>query len=196
MDADFDIDLFRPWPVAGPVAGPDEAGAAERRLTRLAHKVVLELKSAEALSPLEAYGQLLNELTLEMREQFTLFRKLRETAEGLIDGGDEAAGKQARADAKAATDAMALIVRTLEKVDSLQRQLARDRAEAQERAMGDEDIEDIKARFQRTIDDRANERAKALFERWRREAVDADGFGPAACGMAIAADAAPGPGGP
>ncbi|SMD10765.1 hypothetical protein [Rhizobium sp. RU36D] len=192
MDDEFDIGLFRPWPVAA----DGEREGQEARLARLAHKVVLELKSAEALSPLEAYGQLLNELTLEMREQFALFRKLRETAEGLIDGGDEAAGKQARADAKAATDAMALIVRTLEKVDSLQRQLARDRAEAQERAMGGEDVEEITALFHRTIDERANERAKALLKQWQREAADADCFGPAASGKAIAADAAPGAGGP
>jgi hypothetical protein len=98
---------------------------------------------------------LLNEMTAEMRDQFAAFRTLRKAAEiGASGSGDDAAAKLARADLKAATDAMSLIVRTLEKIDQLQRQFARDReqaAEDNEAAMG---LDDAKAIFLDLIEQR------------------------------------------
>ena len=88
----------------------------------------LETKSVESgILAAEELRRLLNEMMVEMHEQFSTFRRMRESAAGALSDGDEAAQKLARADVKAVTDAMSLIVRTLEKVDSLQRQLARDR---------------------------------------------------------------------
>lgn len=169
--AETDLDLFGLWPPTGErkVAQPEaKPGAmAPERLGRAVERVILELKSATMPSPLEEYRLLLNELTREMREQFALFRALREKAEAAIEDGDEAAGKLARADAKAATDAMSLIVRTLEKVDSLQRQLARDRAEAEEREAEDADHDAIAREFDRVIEARATEIAEQRLRDWR-----------------------------
>ncbi|GEO84369.1 MULTISPECIES: hypothetical protein [Alphaproteobacteria] len=166
---------------------------------RAAGAAVLEMKSAQPLSPVDRLAALLDDLTQEMREQFELFRQLRAaavailsgTAEGDSDtldeagasGVDEAAAKAARADAKAATDAIALIVRTLEKIDSLQRQLARDREDAALSSGEGEDDEAIKAELLRIIEAQAESRAKARFEAWR-----ADGEGLVAGGAVGGAD--------
>ncbi|WP_431321811.1 hypothetical protein [Rhizobium sp. YTU87027] len=96
-----------------------------------------------------------------MRDQFSAFRELRRAAEAASAGGDEGAAKLARADLKAATDAMSLIVRTLEKVDRLQRQIARDcelAAKENDTAMG---LEDAKKRFLERIDELAEQRVAA-----------------------------------
>jgi hypothetical protein len=132
--------------------------------------VMLETKSAGSDdSGREELRRLLNDMTVEMREQFSTFRRLRSTAEALLEGGDEAAQKLARADVKAATDAMSLIVRTLEKVDALQRQLARDREMEAERTADEGGYEEAKARFMKLIEDRANENAFRLYEAWKRD---------------------------
>lgn len=130
---------------------------------------VLETKSAETPAPAEELRRLLNEMTVEMREQFEGFRDMRVAAERLLESGDEAAGKLARADIKAATDAMSLIVRTLEKVDSLQRQLARDRADEAERAAEAGGYAEAKQRFIQMIGDRAHEKALRLYQTWQRD---------------------------
>ncbi|MBW8318650.1 MAG: hypothetical protein K0M49_12215 [Arenimonas sp.] len=145
--------------------GPGSGPAAD------ADAAALERKSAEGLSPLDRLAALLDDLTTEMRQQFELFRKLRVTAEKLIDGADEAAAKAARADAKAATDAIALIVRTLEKIDSLQRQLARDREEAALASGEGEDEEAIRQELLRIIENQAEARARARFAAWQCQAV-------------------------
>lgn len=128
----------------------------------------LETKSGANAAP-EDLRVLLNEMTAEMREQFAAFRELRRSAEAAASAsGDEAAAKLARADLKAATDAMSLIVRTLEKIDQLQRQFARDRElaiEENEMAMG---LEDAKTSFLKRIEERATARAWQLFEDWQR----------------------------
>ncbi|WP_377275713.1 hypothetical protein [Rhizobium sp. R86522] len=98
---------------------------------------VIEVKAAGAGDLVT----LLTEFTTEMRAQFELFRRLRAGAEILIDGADEALAKLARADIKAATDAIALIVRTLEKIDALLRQMERDRLDAEERLIEARDPE-------------------------------------------------------
>ena len=162
--------------------GPGEVGwrgAGSGPATgRAADAAALERKSAEGLSPLDRLAALLDDLTGEMRAQFELFRKLRATAEGLIDGADEAAAKAARGDAKAATDAIALIVRTLEKIDSLQRQLARDREDAALLSGEGEDEEAIRQELLRIIEIQAEARAKARFAVWQAAAE-----GPAALGI-------------
>src|SRR5690606_39784733 len=84
------------------------------------------------------------------------------------ESGDDTAGKLARADIKAATDAMSLIVRTLEKIDSLQRQLARDREDEAERAAEANGYGAAKQRFIQMIRDRADEKARRLYEEWKR----------------------------
>jgi hypothetical protein len=64
---------------------------------------------------------------------------------------------------------MSLIVRTLEKVDSLQRQLTRDRALEAERAADQGGYQEAKQRFIKMIEDRANETAWRLYEAWKRD---------------------------
>ncbi|MBP1843794.1 hypothetical protein J2046_002050 [Rhizobium petrolearium] len=116
----FDPALFGLWaerPAYGDGIVMDDEILADR-----ARGVLLEIKSAEsAIQPAEELRRLLNDMTAEMRAQFETFRDMRRSAEKALEDGDEAAQKLARADVKAATDAMSLIVRTFEKVDSLQR---------------------------------------------------------------------------
>jgi hypothetical protein len=133
--------------------------------------LVLETKSAEGaqVSAADELRRLLNEMTVEMRGQFDAFRKMRIAAEGLLAGGDETAGKLARADIKAATDAMSLIVRTLEKVDSLQRQLARDREDEAERAADASGYGEAKERLLKLIEVKAREQAALLYRDWQRD---------------------------
>lgn len=121
---------------------------------------VIEVKAAGA-GELEA---LLQEFTSEMRAQFDLFRRLRAGAESLLDGADEALAKQARADIKAATDAIALIVRTLEKIDALLRQLERDRLDAEERLIEARDPEVLRGEVQALIAARVEAEVAARLE--------------------------------
>ncbi|CDZ48351.1 hypothetical protein [Neorhizobium galegae] len=163
----FDPALFGLWTEA-PVYG-DGVVMDDSALVDAVRGVLLEIKSVEgAFSPAEELRRLLNEMTVEMRDQFSTFRRMRTAAEAALTDGDDAAQKLARADVKAATDAMSLIVRTLEKVDSLQRQLARDRDEAAERDADEGGYEEAKVRFLKMIEDRANENAYRLFEVWKR----------------------------
>ena len=127
-----------------------------------------EIKSGDGGD--EELCHLLSDMTREMRAQFDCFRALREGAgEALASPGDDAAAKGARADAKAASDAMSLIIRTLEKIDALQRQLAHDRQTAAEREAGGEDVEAARRHFLGLIDARAAEEAQRRFERFREE---------------------------
>ena len=146
-----------------------------------------ELKAAlgsEASGGAEAeFARLLEDYTLEMRAQFDLFRRLRESAEGLLDGADEALAKAARADIKAATDAIALIIRTLEKIDQLSRQLARDRAEAEERQLAETDPDRLRrsvvALIEAQVEARLEERVEAaLAARQEGLPVGQSGQGP------------------
>ncbi|WJR67663.1 hypothetical protein QTA58_02545 [Neorhizobium sp. CSC1952] len=164
----FDPALFGLWaerPVYGEGPAMDDAALADE-----VRGVLLETKSAEgAIPPAEELRGLLNEMTVEMRDQFATFRRMRALAGKALTDGDEAAQKLARADMKAATDAMSLIVRTLEKVDGLQRQLARDRELEAERAADEGGYEEAKARFMKLIEERANENAVRLYEAWKRD---------------------------
>lgn len=168
-----DLSLFGTFEVLGPPGRSQLAPA----VTAEAEAVLLELKSADRAASADELRLLLNEMTREMRAQFIAFRDLRSAADVLAAGGDEAAHKQARADLKAATDAMSLIVRTLEKVDSLQRQLARDRAEEAEKRAEDTGFEEALRHVQELIEARATE----LFHRWQEAGGDGDG-GPGGAG--------------
>ncbi|KQQ74080.1 hypothetical protein ASF70_09995 [Rhizobium sp. Leaf321] len=176
--AGFDPDLFGLW-TDEPLYDADDDVTQDAELEETVRNVLLELKSAETeLKPADELRQLLNEMTAEMRQQFGTFRMMREAASGLLSGeagdtvsadGSDAAQKLARADVKAATDAMSLIVRTLEKVDALQRQLSRDRQVEADRLADAGGYEEAKARFVRMIEDRANETAFGYFEAWKRD---------------------------
>lgn len=165
---EFDISVFGAWPPGGAGAEP-AAKVAERdapRVRRAVGRLFLELKSADRPSPVDEFQMLLNDLTAEMRDQFELFRRLRASAEALISGEDEAAAKAARADAKAATDAMALLVRTLEKIDGLQRQIVRDREAAELLAEEEGGDATIRAELRAIIDAQADARARRLLQSW------------------------------
>ncbi|MCF1451280.1 hypothetical protein FS774_01855 [Agrobacterium vitis] len=135
----------------------------------------LEIKAADLAALSDHYAGLLNELTREMSAQFEQFRLLREGAAALMEGGDEAAAKLARADLKAATEAMSVIVRTLEKIDALQRQLVRDREAEQERAGETETLDVAQARLLALVETQAEAKAALLFERWKAESLAATG---------------------
>jgi hypothetical protein len=163
----FDPGLFGSWP---PLAGRRDMwdGSSADGLGQTDH-VFLETKAAEA--PQEALRNLMNDVTGEMREQFDYFRRLRSEAEAMIGSDvDEAAAKLARADVKAATDAMSLIVRTLEKVDGLQRQLSRDRDLEAERNADRPGYEEAKKRLLELVERKANERAEIIIAERGRDA--------------------------
>lgn len=127
---------------------------------------------------------LLNDMTQEMRGQFDAFRTLREASSPLMVGeAEEAAGKLARADLKAAADAMSLIVRTLEKIDTLQRQMARDRRDAEDRNAEPQGYDDAKRHFLDLIERRAQERARLLFADWLRDGAGASAGAGAGAGL-------------
>jgi hypothetical protein len=122
---------------------------------------LIEVKAAGGGSEFE---KLLSDFTTEMRAQFDLFRRLRASAESLLDGADEGTAKLARADVKAATDAIALIARTLEKIDALSRQLERDRVDAEERQLEARDPERLRAEVEALIAARVEAAVAARLE--------------------------------
>ncbi|MFS8121403.1 hypothetical protein QD336_03180 [Rhizobium sp. BR 250] len=152
--------LYGAWPDRPVYPGEDMPEAAPETKSR-----------ADRLAPEDAarngsLRQLLNELTVEMREQFSMYRNLREASEaGLLPGSDDTDAKQARADVKIATDQLSLIVRTLERIDALQRVLAEER-----QALMDEDetdTEDYKAavaHFLKRIDELAEQKCRERLE--------------------------------
>ena len=101
-----------------------------------------------------ALEALLSDMAGEMRVQFESFRAARDEA---APGTGPAPGS--RADAKAAVEAMSVIIRTLEKIDTLQRQIARDRAEDDGDDADDAAYEQLMARLLAEIDERARERS-------------------------------------
>jgi hypothetical protein len=183
---DFDPALAGFWPVGGRQDYGGTWRSAEdgrgwgRDPTARETSAALEIKSERpALSPVEEMQALINAMTGELRAQFCLFQTIREQAEARI-GGEEAEAKAAKVDAKAAVDALALISRTMEKIDGLQRSLADALARQAEEAFDDEDYQTLLADIERRIADRAEERARQILAR-----LDGpeNGTGPPGCGL-------------
>lgn len=157
MTDDCDLSLYGEWPMTC-VYG---AGAVALETK----SVVIDDAACQPDGTIDGPDEvwrLLNEMTQEMREQFRFFRELREGAGAALEGvADDVSGKLARADVKAATDAISLIVRTLEKIDTLQRQLARDRETVAESEADNQDYEEAVAFFQRRIDELVEQKMRA-----------------------------------
>lgn len=166
METDFavDIDLFGVSPEPAVYDGLSgrradfEGGAA----------LVLDIKAegpGDAFLDMQA---MLLEMTKELRERFQRFQSQKVLAERDADAaGDEAARKVAQADAKAAIEAVSLIVRTLEKIDSLQRTLIAERIEADTGEAEDEAA--LMAEFDRLVNERVEGRMHAAKQEWMRE---------------------------
>lgn len=161
-----DLDLFgvSPEPAA-------YDGLAERRvLLEGGAAVLLDTKAAAPGDTFLDMQAMLLEMTKELRERFQRFQSQKVLAEQDADAAaDEVARKVAQTDAKAAIEAVSLIVRTLEKIDSLQRTLVSERAEAEATRGEPEDEAALRAEFDRLIEKRVKERLDAAKADWRRE---------------------------
>ena len=168
MEADFDPDVFGLWPKA-----PVYDGLREDRWERLADvadQVVLDTKAQTAGSALDDLQDMLNGMTKELKQQLQQFQVLRRAAEAtLAEEGGEIDRKTVQADAKASLEAMSLIIRTLEKIDSLQRTIAHDRQAEADRT--DENLEALVAEFDARVERRAGE----LFRQRWAEGKSAEG---------------------
>jgi hypothetical protein len=162
----FDPALAGLWPVG-------RAAVYEPRLQEEVRAVMLETKSEP--SPVLEMQRLLNDMTGELRAQFDMFQKIRARAELALEG-EEAEAKAAKADAKSAVDAISLIIRTLEKIDGLQRGLADALAREAEETFDDAAYQALLAGIDRKITERAEERAHLLLA--ERAAAAAGGTGP------------------
>lgn len=162
---EFDPALAGFWPVG-------RAAAYDPGLEEAVGALTLETKSGP--SPVEEMQGLLNAMTGELRAQFAMFQKIRAAAEPRLDGEDTEA-KLARADAKAAVDALALITRTMEKIDGLQRGLADALAREAEENFDDAAYRALLADIDRKIAARAEERARILAAEWAEAADGATG---------------------
>lgn len=165
---EIDPGLYGAWGEGGYCGGspPRSSAPDPDRRTRhmaqdLARELALEIKSAEAMAAGADLRSLLNAATEELKEQLRLFQRLRRQAADLLDDpdGDQ---KLARADLKAATDAISLIVRTLDKTDELQRKID-DAGEADRaRHVDDETLDQLCQNLNRHIADRAGQLARDL----------------------------------
>ena len=168
MDADvtIDLDLFgvSPEPAA-------YDGFARRRVEFEGGAApLLDTKAEVRLDPFLDMQAMLLEMTKELRERFQRFQSQKVFAEREADfAEDEAARKLAPTDAKAAIEAVSLIVRTLEKIDSLQRTLVNARAEAEAADGEPDDDAALAAEFERLVEQRVRDRLNAAKEEWMRE---------------------------
>lgn len=127
--------------------------------------LVLDLKS-EGGDPLDDMQAMLSQMTKELRERFQRFQGQRRSAEQVAaEAEGDAERKLGQADAKAAIEAVSLIVRTLEKIDSLQRTILSERRDAAELACEAADFEAVVAEFDRRVE----AKAQAYLERWKAE---------------------------
>lgn len=168
---EFDPVLMGYWPVG-------RGAGYEPELEDEVRAALLETKS-EA-TPVAEMQSLLNAMTGELRQQFDMFQRIREQAVPRLDG-EEAEAKIAKADAKAAVDALSLITRTMEKIDGLQRGLADAIARQAEENFDDAAYQTLVADIERKIGERAEERARVLLAAWQAAALD--GTGPPGAGL-------------
>lgn len=174
----FDPAMVSPWPLE-PAQRPPAGGIGAAQAREAAERQLLETKAAAEPSPPETLQSLLNDMTTEMRLQFSAFQKIRVDAEAVLAASpDEAAAKLAKADIKSANDALSLIVRTIEKIDSLQRSLADDRERAAERDFDQAAYDEILAGIERKIEARARELADVIIRDRNASGGDGDGTGP------------------
>ncbi|MCD2180986.1 hypothetical protein [Rhizobium sp. GN54] len=186
MDEFDEVDL-RLFGAAEPACdGLAAAGLADGAETAT---LVLDLKAEPGGDPLDDMQAMLSQMTKELRERFQRFQSQRRTAEQMAaEADDEAGRKLGQADAKAAIEAVSLIVRTLEKIDSLQRTILSERRDAVELACEAADFDAVVAEFDRRVEEKANaylERWKADYEESARRAADGgtvDGGGTGAAG--------------
>jgi hypothetical protein len=157
---EFDPALVVPWPPGQARLAPYGTGC-DHDLDAAVRAVWIETKAAAEPSPAEQTLQLLNEMNTELKAQFEVFRRIRTDAEAKLADGDESEQKLAKADIKAAIDSLSLITRTIEKVDSLQRSLARDLEMAAQQDFSDAAYEEMLADIERKINQRAEERMHA-----------------------------------
>lgn len=183
-DLDFDPELFGFWPKAPVYDGLRPRGEAE--LEALARHVILDTK-AERTS-LDDLQDMLNGMTKELREQMQQFQRLREAArEREAEAEGDIDRKLIQADAKASIEAMSLIVRTLEKIDSLQRTIAHDRQVRAEATFDEEAYESFVAEIELRIEERVKAR---LSNAGQDPHADDDGRG-ARCSLGTAGDSPP-----
>jgi hypothetical protein len=150
---------------------------------------ILELKAGE----MPDLGDLLVRMTIEMQAQFEAFRQMRESAEAILAGSpDDAGAKLARADIKAAADAMSLMIRTLEKIEALQRSMAHAEERAMEERLQEEGYDDAKAQLLALVEARAAEIAAQSMAR-SRAGDDGPGLAPASGQAAAGPPPLPGP---
>jgi hypothetical protein len=131
---------------------------------------VLDTKAQAPLDPFLDMQAMLLEMTKELRERFQRFQSQKALAERDADAAeDDASRKVAQTDAKAAIEAVSLIVRTLEKIDGLQRTLINERAEAEAARGEPEDAAALADEFERLVEARVKERLHAAKQDWMRE---------------------------
>lgn len=169
----FDPGLAMLWPSAAAARAPYGAVPAPNGQASLA-ALLLETKAAEEPAPGEAARNLLNAMTDELRQQFEVFSRIRANAELKLDAGDDAEQKLARADIKSSNDAVSLIARTIEKIDSLQRSLARDLDPADAEPFDAADYAALLDDIDRRIEVRAEERMRIWLAE-RGESADRSG---------------------
>lgn len=169
MDDIFEIDLRLFGVAAGP-AVYDGFGGSGRAALEGSAAPVLDTKAQAPCDPFLDMQAMLVEMTKELRERFQRFQTQKLLAEqDAAEAADEAARKLAQTDAKAAIEAVSLIVRTLEKIDSLQRTLISERAEMEAAAGEPDDDEALAEEFERLVEERVRERVNAAKEEWMRQ---------------------------
>ena len=158
-DLDFDPELFGFWSKA-PVYDGLRPRRGEAELEAIARHVILDTK-AERTS-LDDLQDMLNGMTKELREQMQQFQRLREAArERETEAEDDIDRKLIQADAKASIEAMSLIVRTLEKIDSLQRTIVRDRELQAEQNLDEEGYNALVREFNNRVEERVRQLLRA-----------------------------------
>jgi hypothetical protein len=162
---DFDPGLFGAWGRDGYCGSaapspaemtPSRRSPAESLPARdeTVHALMLEVKSAEAAGSGADLSDVLNTVTEELKAQLVLFANMRSAAQKALDDPD-ADQKLARADLKASSDAISVTVRTLEKIDELQRKIIDAREEMAERTISDADLAALSDRLDAHIESRA-----------------------------------------
>ncbi|KQR77354.1 hypothetical protein [Rhizobium sp. Leaf341] len=160
IDGQADPALFGAWPkrcVYDGALAVDAEPTADK-LTAGEIRLFLDRKAADMPAG-DALLEMLNGMTRELREQMQMFQMLRQQADRQkMEAGEEIDRKVAQADAKASIEAMSLIVRTLEKIDSLHRTLAQDRERLDAETLDDAGYHSLLVKLEAVIEQRTVER--------------------------------------